>query len=436
MNNRTKNKLNIYSGAPVDKGFYERNLNKAKTVYLTDNYQNPKKYLRKREEKAFNKVLNNYFNDYKKLQEENFFQPKKTQNINHNSIDINKFELKKRSLNSLFFQNDIKNNKNIDFSKSDQLLYSMNDYGGESLLLTTQIKKDYEMRLKIEDMNKMKNNNMNIIEDNFDFNKKNEDDNDKLLGKNKNIKKELESIEENKNEPDNNLEEKNNELEMLKNKITDNSYPLFEQIIFPYFKTEYKPPPVFPKIEEEEEKYIIDKELTNNNNNDNKELNTTPNQMKNENIEEKKDDEKKMLNQIIKDEKYPFFEDIINPYFMTKYTPPEVFPKIEKEEKKDNEEEDKDDYNDFDQDIDKKVNDNNKNDNNKNDNNSNLIKLKYEDNTKKDAPMLDNLIKYDSKENKITEENKNKDENILVNQEKKKELENKDDNEEYNDFET
>ena len=75
---RCDNKLKVYSGSPVNSGFYERNLNKAKNLY--SNRTTPMKktekttfkyyFATKKEKLNFKqmiKMINNYLNDYERL---------------------------------------------------------------------------------------------------------------------------------------------------------------------------------------------------------------------------------------------------------------------------------------------------------------------------------------------------------------------------------
>ena len=248
---------------------------------------------------------------------------------------------------------------------------------------------------------------------------------------------------------------KDGELKRFKDIIIDNQYPGFEQLINPYYQTNYKPPPCFPKLPEDEEEeanedygyedfgfneddnnknieeddnflILLNDQITNKDfpmfehliRNDFKGNYAPPTykipshiqeeikqekekKEENKNIYEKNkranveneinqydDGELKMLNNIIKDDKYPLFEQVTNPYYQTKYIPPQTFPKTESfvEAK----EEDNYGYGDFELNADKEI---------KGNDNDNVLVLVSNTILNNEYPMFENLIKYDFKGN-------------------------------------
>ena len=147
---RLNQKLNVYTGAPVNKGFYERNLQKAKTIYMNKCCKTPKKFFRRKEDRAFNQLINNYYYDYNKFQKKHKFIPQFQKPIKKqdDNINFNQYELKKKNLSVLFFTYDSKKNEELDFEVTDNLLKSMFNGKDDTLIKTTQIKNDYEMRLR------------------------------------------------------------------------------------------------------------------------------------------------------------------------------------------------------------------------------------------------------------------------------------------------
>ena len=120
-------KLNVYTGAPVNKGFYERNLQKAKTIYMNKCCKTPKKFFRRKEDRAFNQLINNYYYDYNKFQKKHKFIPQIQKPIKKqdNNINFNQYELKKKNLSVLFFTYDSRNNEEANFDITDKLINSM-----------------------------------------------------------------------------------------------------------------------------------------------------------------------------------------------------------------------------------------------------------------------------------------------------------------------
>jgi hypothetical protein len=116
----------------------------------------------------------------------------------------------------------------------------------------------------------------------------------------------------------------------------------------------------------------------------------------------------KMLNNIVKENNFPMFEQIINPYYQTNYSPPEVFPKSENLEKV--KEEENLGYDDFELDTGNQLKRNDEDEN---------FQLLNDNNQGKELPTLENMIKADNRNN----------------QEEKKETQNNFDENEYNDFE-
>ena len=109
-------------------------------------------------------------------------------------------------------------------------------------------------------------------------------------------------LEEQKNITINKYE--NGELKRFKDMIVDNKYPLFEQMTDPYFQTNYKPPPTFPRLPEESDDENEKKYYEKNHNSINK---TDTGDIK-------------MLNDIINEEnKYPELNEIIDSNKKKKY---------------------------------------------------------------------------------------------------------------------
>ena len=433
-------KIKVYSGASVNKGFYKRNLMKAKTIYMDNSINN---YNKKKEEQALNQLLNRYYQDYNKLAKFHKILTKPVKK-ERNAFDFNQYECKKKNISSLFFNYDIKFNEDKSFQFTDDLINSMNNGKNNTLIKSLQIKNDYEKRLYGNKRNKIKYNNfIDDNEDNYDDENENDNENYNENDEYNNNKRKLNNMENNSggipgtyldrtklklsnindikerteeydenifylNDGDNlkddnflnfktniysnndylplfneiiqsnfndNYEaplyeipqsvlneekeeenKKNNEklqekpetskkqkkigeLKMFKDMIIDNEYPGFEQMTDPYFQTNYKPPPCFPKLPEDEEE---EKE-------ENDEYGYDDFGYKEEDKKIIEDDnnvgnDMNLLENIIKDDKYPLFKNIINPRYQTNYIPPDIFPKIESVTQEKEKENDTDNY--------------------------------------------------------------------------------------------
>ena len=163
-----KSKFNSY--APFNQGNYKRNLNKSKKLYM-DEYDRLKQQINKRrEDREFNEMLSNYYNDFNELTKKHpFLHTDYNKSKESESIDLNYFELKKKNINALFFKYD-NTEDDFNFDITDELINSMNKGDNKSMLNSFEIKEDYKKRLdhhKIKE--KMNNNdNDNKLNDNND----------------------------------------------------------------------------------------------------------------------------------------------------------------------------------------------------------------------------------------------------------------------------
>ena len=149
LTNKTNQKLNVYSGAPINKGFYQRNLNKAKKLYMDQYDRLKQQILKRRQDHELQELLSGYYKDYNKLTKklpylsktENYEEPNAPKNFN-----LNEYELKKKNINALFFKYD-KVENDLDFEFTDKLIESMNDGSNMTYLNCLEIKEDYKKRL-------------------------------------------------------------------------------------------------------------------------------------------------------------------------------------------------------------------------------------------------------------------------------------------------
>ena len=387
-NLKNKNKLKSYEDIPVNKGFYNQNLLRAKKLYLTEYDRIKQQINKRREDYEFQKVLSNYYNDFNKLSKkhpylnlnkcEKYDDPK-----DQNEIDFNQYEIKKKNINALFFKYDNKEDE-LNFDITDELIESMNDGDNKTLLNCFEIKEDYKRRLalnKMNNINDISNDNLLSEQKNENFSIISEQNKNKMENKKNRFREEIkeeENLENNnliynlqsdplkKNQEKeiiiNDIVEEENELVRYKKYLKENKYPVFEKLINPFIDINYIPPTFIPvelKSEKDDE--------------NEQEENASYNSMKQNQAE-------------ILNEENQKSENIENNFDDLNLDKQENLQKFKKESEIDeNELEDYDNYK-FDEEI------NNNNINNNEDDNK-LVK----ENKNGDLPMLNQMIKSENK---------------------------------------
>jgi hypothetical protein len=387
-NLKNKNKLKSYEDIPVNQGFYNQNLLRAKKLYLTEYDRIKQQINKKREDYEFQKVLSNYYNDFNKLSKkhpylnlnkcEKYDEPK-----DQNEIDFNQYEIKKKNINALFFKYDNKEDE-LNFDITDELIESMNDGDNKTLLNCFEIKEDYKRRLalnKMNNINDISNDNLLSEQKNENFSIISEQNKNKMENKKNRFKdeiKEEENLESHnliynlqsdplkKNQEKeiiiNDIVEEENELVRYKKYLKENKYPVFEKLINPFIDINYIPPTFIP-VEQKSEKDDENEQEENN----------SYNSMKQNQAE-------------ILNEENQKSENIDNNFDDLNLDKQENLQKFKKESEIDeNELEDYDNYK-FDEEI------NNNNINNNEDDNK-LVK----ENKNGDLPMLNQMIKSENK---------------------------------------
>lgn len=273
-------KVKVYSGAPVNKGFYNRNLNKANKLYIKDNWRPPKpKPIKKITKITFNQKIHNYMDEYKILKQQ-FNFPEEEKQIKFTDKNYNKLDREKLSIiNKIFDEgDDFSQKENFNnFDMVDKIFNSMKDdkYFDNnkdlSFLKTTQNINDYNMRLyQLEnEIEKENQSSSQIVEDDKNISLNNINNEGKIDENNEeqytdNNPENEDQNEDNNNEKDNNInikdennknvliknEEKiinqnTNENDILKEKNintnNNNEYPLFESLIQFNYNKEYSP---------------------------------------------------------------------------------------------------------------------------------------------------------------------------------------------------
>ena len=140
----------VYSTGLIKDSHYDLFFKKSLTINLANCCKTPKYYMRKRKDREFNKLINNYYDDYNKFSKKHQFKPKVTKKKEDNfdtNYNYNKYEIKKKTLGNIFFAYDSKINADPDYNITDNLINSMYNENNDTLIKSTAIKYDYEMRL-------------------------------------------------------------------------------------------------------------------------------------------------------------------------------------------------------------------------------------------------------------------------------------------------
>ena len=459
-------KLGIYSNPYLPKNNYEyrKILSNVKSKYM-DDYNTSKKFSKYSEEKKFNSLLTNYYQDYNILKTKYNFADEDNEEQNDYNITDEEYLNKRQNVEKIF-SGDLFDIQDINFDVTDNLLMELPKDNNYSLIKNTQIKEDYDFRLqgfnknnkyfvpneeKIVDEendneNEFDENNNNINININHVNNNEYEDQDKVnikaennINNNNNeiiIDNNNDNISENNNNINNNISEeeksidyldndeqfnlKNNENYLILNQPNKNGdLPLFSDIISSDYYDNYRVPfyenP--ENIVAEEENVVKPKEE------ENSELDLKKTQKMEKYLIKTIPDDKNVIILENKNEENLKFEDIIDGNFQGNYIIPEyIIPndiKKEMEEEQKKEQENKNIYNEN-----AKVDYNNINNNNneyeeKNNMNSNNL------------PVMNDLIKSDNEENKVNNDNmeQNNDENKLQeNNDNNKEQENNDNN--------
>ena len=312
---KSTDKLNVYSGAPVNKGFYNRNLNKAHYLYIKDNWEPPKPFIVKKPKKhTFAQKVDNYMNDYKLLKKKfNFIEKEKENQLKIIQKDPYEFEEQKIYISYKIFDDIEKFSDENYFKDTDNIVNSMKEdknfifqKNEISFLKSTQNIKDFNIRLfpqegeLLEEMDKNKNNSVNNINNKelFDENiaeQYERNNEEKIIDNND------EQIEENKEEEnyENNIYEKSPKKEdkltseNINNKqiINENKeYPLFNDIIKIDNNIEFYP---YNYYNEEYKKNLEEIEKINNNNKINNDISKKEKEKEDEEYEKEFKNEEK-----------------------------------------------------------------------------------------------------------------------------------------------
>ena len=156
--------INFYSGAPIDRGFYDRNLNKAHKLYVKKGQwqpPKPKKIKKITHPKTFREKLDNYLKDYQIIKQKFDLQEKEknTEINNSEKMDIETQLEKIKIINNNIFMKEMDKYSDCNFfNVTDDIINSLEEEGKNlkennnksndiSFLKTMQNLKDYDARL-------------------------------------------------------------------------------------------------------------------------------------------------------------------------------------------------------------------------------------------------------------------------------------------------
>ena len=356
-----KSKFNSY--APFNQENYKRNLNKSKKLYM-DEYDRLKQQIyKRRQDREFHEVLSNYYNDFNKLSKkhpflknnQNFIKPKQQE-----TFDYNQYEMKKKNINALFFKYDNSEN-DLNFDFTDELINSMNDGNNKSFLNSFEIKQDYNKRLALHKKNEIKN------EFETDINNTN------LYSLDKNINLSIISDQKQRKTDDKINQIKNVPAKQTKeDEINKNNNSSEKQI---------------NQDNEIQNNLIIEnyQDINDINNKQKIQLENKKEELELNEIKEEQEDELARYKNYLKENKFPCFEDFINPFNKTNFIPPVYIPEEPESEKNESESKKISEYNDF-ENIEE----------NKNENESNLKKSSVNKDENAQLPNVENIINSNS----------------------------------------
>ena len=485
-------KLNIYSNPPMNYSAYKKRLLNTKSRYMDDYKNSTARISKYNEEKNFNNLLTNYYEDYNKIKNKyNLTEEEDTKNY---EISDEEFMIKKQNLKKLF-NTDVLDIQDFNFDLTDNLINELPKENNYSLLKNTQIKEDYEFRLqnsnkndkfsipneeKIEDEENENEDNLNNndinninneIEDNVNI--KRESNNDIILeSANKEKENNNNNISENDNK-DNINEEENKSIEYLENpeqfnlennenylilnqQNLDDDLPLFNDIISYNYNKNYRVPFYeFPethliegekikKKEGEEEGGYSDFEKNGDNNNKQEGYSDFEKKEKKENVDINNEGGDKLILENNNNNENIKLEDVIKSDFNGDYKIPEYkIPDNLKKEIEKQKTEEENDNNKFIIEENKKSNilANSNNDNlkimddiiKKEDNEGEFVEVtdikKKEEEKVEETKVIKNKESIEAEMNKNEEEPKN--ENVNKNQENKIDDKNEDEEDQF-----
>ena len=216
------NKLGIYSTPPMNNKQYKKMISNAKSKYMDEYNSSTNKTSRYCEEKKFNNLLSNYYEDFNKLKSKYKFTEEETEKTEPD-VSEEDFMIKRQSIDKIF-SGDLFDLQDLNFDVTDNIINELPKENNFSLIKNTQIKEDYDFRLQgfLKNKKYMLPNDDKITDEEMENFNENEENNENEKNINLKAKNELNNkiendiINENNENNENNLTENDNKENDIK----------------------------------------------------------------------------------------------------------------------------------------------------------------------------------------------------------------------------
>ena len=207
-------KLSIYSNVPKSNYEYKKAISNVKSKYMQE-YLESRKISKYNEDKKFDNLLSNYYQDYNLLKNKyNFIDDEEEKDKYDYDMTDEEYFIKRQNIDKIF-SGDLFDIQDTNFDITDNLINELPKDNNFSLIKNTQIKDDYDFRLQ----GFMKSNKYNIPNEEKIEDEENENDNDENNNEGKDINNNNNEIIIDNNE--NNISENNNIINHIDNDIND-----------------------------------------------------------------------------------------------------------------------------------------------------------------------------------------------------------------------
>ena len=221
------NKLGIYSAQqqPMNNKQYKKMISNAKSKYMND-YISSRKIPRYIQEKKFNNILSNYYEDFNKLKNKYNFSEEQDSEKDEAEVSEEDYIIKRQNIDRIF-STDVFDMKELNFDVTDNLINEFPKENNYSLIKNTQIKEDYDSRIQgfLKNKKYLMPNDEKITDEEMENFNENEENNYNDENINLNAKNEINEInnknnrnEENNLSENNNNTNKNNEINTIEEK--------------------------------------------------------------------------------------------------------------------------------------------------------------------------------------------------------------------------
>ena len=218
------NKLGIYSTPPMNNKQYKKMISNAKSKYMDEYNSSTNKTSRYCEEKKFNNLLSNYYEDFNKLKSKYKFTEEETEKTEPD-VSEEDFMIKRQSIDKIF-SGDLFDLQDLNFDVTDNIINELPKENNFSLIKNTQIKEDYDFRLQgfLKNKKYMIPNDDKITDEEMENFNENEENNENEKNINLKAKNELNNKIENED-----VINENNENNLTENDNKENNIKTIEE---------------------------------------------------------------------------------------------------------------------------------------------------------------------------------------------------------------